>query len=178
MTSEEMRDKKKTATTSEITMDSVQLIASVLYCFPELAKVKLEEETSSVILGFCVNTEPAEELLAKAKQTIYDGLAVYHLLDKDGDWAFNFYYHEMVVYIVRDIGSMSRQEINLIVTMMRDVMGSILEIDDNSGADEDIISTQTDMIDHRLVFLRENRVRHNMQGVREDGRVMIFDKNN
>lgn len=177
MSSEEVREKKQIATTSEITMDSVQLIASMLYCFPELAKVKLDEENCSVILGFCVHTEPTEELLTKVKQTIYDGLSVYHFLDKDGAWAFDFYYHEMVVYIVRDISSLSRQEINLIVTMVRDTLGSVLEIDDNSAADEDIISTQTDMIDHRLVFLRENRVRHNMQGVREDGRVMIFDKN-
>lgn len=175
MSSEEVKENGRLATTSEAGLDSLQLIAALLYCFPELAKVKLDVETNSVIIGFCVNTDPSEELLLQTKKTVVDGLTVYHILDKDGDWNFDFYYHELVVYIVRDIASLSRQEINLIVTLVRESLAKVLVADDNTDADEEVILTQADMIDRRLVFLRENKVRQNMQGVREDGRVMVFD---
>ena len=43
-----------------------------------------------------------------------------------------------------------------------------------SDIDEDVLYNQSEMIDHRIRFLRENHIRENMVGIREEGRVIVY----
>ena len=40
--------------------------------------------------------------------------------------------------------------------------------------DEDVLFNQSEMIDHRIRFLRKNHIHENMVGIREEGRVMVY----
>ena len=45
----------------------------------------------------------------------------------------------------------------------------------DANPDEDLIYMQSEMIDHRIRFLKENKIPESMVGVREEGRVMVYD---
>ena len=47
-----MGENKTGVTPSEASMDGIQLVASILMCFPEMAKVTLDSEDSGIWLDF------------------------------------------------------------------------------------------------------------------------------
>jgi len=61
------------------------------------------------------------------------------------------------------------------LALLKERFGAIIVADDNRDADEDMLATQAEMIDHRIRFLKENRIVESMVGVREEGRVMVYD---
>ena len=54
-----MKFKKNRKTTSEASMDSIQLVASLLICFPEMGKVTLDSKEEGIWLDFTLSQKPS-----------------------------------------------------------------------------------------------------------------------
>lgn len=169
-----MRKNKTGATPSEASMDGIQLVASLLMCFPEMGKVTLDSKDEGVWLDFTLKGVPAEERMRAADKLITDSLRFYHEIEGISGAKLAFYYEKRALHIFRDIGSLSRAEIGILVTLIKDNFGDLLLTDAFSDIDEDVLYNQSEMIDHRIRFLRENHIRENMVGIREEGRVMVY----
>lgn len=169
-----MRKNKTGATPSEASMDGIQLVASLLMCFPEMGKVTLDSKDEGVWLDFTLKGVPAEERMQAADKLITDSLRFYHEIEGISGAKLAFYYEKRALHIFRDIGSLSRAEIGILVTLIKDNFGDLLLTDAFSDIDEDVLYNQSEMIDHRIRFLRENHIRENMVGIREEGRVMVY----
>ena len=169
-----MRKNETGATPSEASMDGIQLVASLLMCFPEMGKVTLDSKDEGVWLDFTLKGVPAEERMRAADKLITDSLRFYHEIEGISGAKLAFYYEKRALHIFRDIGSLSRAEIGILVTLIKDNFGDLLLTDAFSDIDEDVLYNQSEMIDHRIRFLRENHIRENMVGIREEGRVMVY----
>ncbi len=169
-----MRKNKTGATPSEASMDGIQLVASLLMCFPEMGKVTLDSKDEGVWLDFTLKGVPTEERMQAADKLITDSLRFYHEIEGISGAKLAFYYEKRALHIFRDIGSLSRAEIGILVTLIKDNFGDLLLTDAFSDIDEDVLYNQSEMIDHRIRFLRENHIRENMVGIREEGRVMVY----
>ena len=169
-----MRKNKTGATPSEASMDGIQLVASLLMCFPEMGKVTLDSKDEGVWLDFTLKGVPTEERMQAADKLITDSLRFYHEIEGISGAKLAFYYEKCALHIFRDIGSLSRAEIGILVTLIKDNFGDLLLTDAFSDIDEDVLYNQSEMIDHRIRFLRENHIRENMVGIREEGRVMVY----
>ena len=169
-----MRKNKTGATPSEASMDGIQLVASLLLCFPEMGKVTLDSKDEGVWLDFTLKGVPTEERMQAADKLITDSLRFYHEIEGISGAKLAFYYEKRALHIFRDIGSLSRAEIGILVTLIKDNFGDLLLTDAFSDIDEDVLYNQSEMIDHRIRFLRENHIRENMVGIREEGRVMVY----
>ncbi|MGM9539071.1 hypothetical protein [Anaerovibrio sp.] len=169
-----MRKNKTGATPSEASMDGIQLVASLLMCFPEMGKVTLDSKDEGVWLDFTLKGVPGEERMRAADKLITDSLRFYHEIEGISGAKLAFYYEKRALHIFRDIGSLSRAEIGILVTLIKDNFGDLLLTDAFSDVDEDVLYNQSEMIDHRIRFLRENHIRENMVGIREEGRVMVY----
>ena len=169
-----MRKNKTGATPSEASMDGIQLVASLLMCFPEMGKVTLDSKDEGVWLDFTLKGVPTEERMQAADKLITDSLRFYHEIEGISGAKLAFYYEKRALHIFRDIGSLSRAEIGILVTLIKDNFGDLLLTDAFSNIDEDVLYNQSEMIDHRIRFLRENHIRENMVGIREEGRVMVY----
>ena len=169
-----MRKNKTGATSSEASMDGIQLVASLLMCFPEMGKVTLDSKDEGVWLDFTLKGVPTEERMQAADKLITDSLRFYHEIEGISGAKLAFYYEKRALHIFRDIGSLSRAEIGILVTLIKDNFGDLLLTDAFSDIDEDVLYNQSEMIDHRIRFLRENHIRENMVGIREEGRVMVY----
>ena len=169
-----MRKNKTGATPSEASMDGIQLVASLLMCFPEMGKVTLDSKDEGVWLDFTLKGVPTGERMQAADKLITDSLRFYHEIEGISGAKLAFYYEKRALHIFRDIGSLSRAEIGILVTLIKDNFGDLLLTDAFSDIDEDVLYNQSEMIDHRIRFLRENHIRENIVGIREEGRVMVY----
>ena len=169
-----MGENKTGVTPSEASMDGIQLVASILMCFPEMAKVTLDSEDSGIWLDFTLKDVPTEERMKKADRVITDSMRLYHELEGFSRARLAFFYAKGTLHIFRDIDSLSRAELDILVSIIRDHFSDLLLADTVNNIDEDVLFNQSEMIDHRIRFLRTNHIRENMVGIREEGRVMVY----
>ena len=78
------------------------------------------------------------------------------------------------MHIFRDLDSPTKTEIDMLVTVVRENFSDLLLTDGVRKLDEDTVEAQSEMIDYRIRFLRENHIGENMVGIREEGRVMVY----
>ena len=169
-----MGENKTGVTPSEASMDGIQLVASILMCFPEMAKVTLDSEDSGVWLDFTLKDVPTEERMKKADKVITDSMRLYHELEGFSRARLAFFYAKGVLRIFRDIDSLTRAELDILVSIIRDHFSDLLLADTVNNIDEDVLFNQSEMIDHRIRFLRTNHIDENMVCIREEGRVMVY----
>ena len=169
-----MGENKTGVTPSEASMDGIQLVASILMCFPEMAKVTLDSEDSGIWLDFTLKDVPTEERMKKADRVITDSMRLYHELEGFSRARLAFFYAKGVLRIFRDIDSLTRAELDILVSIIRDHFSDLLLADTVNNIDEDVLFNQSEMIDHRIRFLRKNHIYENMVGIREEGRVMVY----
>ena len=71
-------------TKSEAEMDSVQLLASMLLCYPPITKVVLEPGGKSIALCFSMKKVPDPETFPAHQDFILDSLRLYHDIECSG----------------------------------------------------------------------------------------------
>ena len=162
-------------TDSEVSMDSIQLVASLLICYPEFSKITLDSKSKAIIMEISVKEAPDMDTFAQGEQFIVDSLKLYHEIEMTHGAKFAFFYKDFALHIYRDLASFSHGEVGLLLSLLKEKFGDIIIADDNREADEELLATQAEMIDHRIRFLKENRIPESMVGVREEGRVMVYD---
>ena len=162
-------------TKSEAEMDSVQLLASMLLCYPPITKVVLEPGGKSIALCFSMKKVPDPETFPAHQDFILDSLRLYHDIECSGQVHCKIFFRNGSLQIVRDPATLSRGELGLLAELVADRFADNLEDADCSIPDREIAS-QADMIDHRISSLRANPADGEIIGIREDGRVMVFDK--
>ncbi|MCR5176707.1 MAG: hypothetical protein K6C05_07615 [Anaerovibrio sp.] len=162
------------STESEVSMDSVQLLASLLICYPEFSKITLDSRRKAIIMEVSVKGEPDPDTFVADKQFIIDSIKLYHDIEYSRDAEFALFYSDYSLHIYRDLATFSHNEVGLLLHLLKDRFGDNILADDNKNADEDLLATQAEMIDHRIRFLKENRINESVVAVREEGRVMVF----
>ena len=162
-------------TKSEAEMDSVQLLASMLLCYPPITKVVLEPGGKSIALCFSMKKVPDPETFPAHQSFILDSLHLYHDIECSGQVHCKIFFRNGSLQIVRDLATLSRGELGLLAELVTDRFSDNLEDGALSHPDRDA-ALQADMIDHRINSLRVNPLDNELIGIREDGRVMVFDK--
>ena len=112
--------------------------------------------------------------MKKADKVITDSMRLYHELEGFSRARLAFFYAKGVLRIFRDIDSLTRAELDILVSIIRDHFSDLLLADTVNNIDEDVLFNQSEMIDHRIRFLRKNHIHENMVGIREEGRVMVY----
>lgn len=103
-----MKFKKNRKTTSEASMDSIQLVASLLICFPEMGKVTLDSKEEGIWLDFTLSQKPSEERMTKVNQLLTDSLRLYHELEGIQGARMAFFYETRALHIFRDWTALPR----------------------------------------------------------------------
>lgn len=166
--------KKSNFRNSEEAVDSIHFIAALLICFPEMGKVTLDSKEEGVWLDFTLKDKPSEERMTKMNQLLTDSLKLFHELEGIEGARMAFFYEARSLHIFRDIASLTKSEIDMLATLVKENFADLLLVEAERTADTDTLENQSEMIDYRIRFLRENHIRENMVGVREDGRVMVY----
>jgi len=163
-------------------MDGINLLVSILVCYPELGTVSFEPKDESLRLSFAFKGVPSGSEYEEVRNLLAESILAYHALEgffgaktnitleAQGNTSF--------LHISRDVHTLSRGEIDLITALIREHFGEILimELANNESSDIELETAQAEVIDHMIGNLKINRVTDRMIGVREEGRVMVFNK--
>lgn len=159
---------------------SVSLLVSMLVRYPEVSMVKYEPRQQTIRMGILVKGDLLEAEWDSMQEALLDSLEVYHLLEQRRPTVMEVScegYGELnAVAVVRDVATLSPEEIFMIMEFFRERFPGRLATETIDFGAEDEWNAQDELIEEILDDLGEGRSGRNLIAIREDGRVMVFQK--
>lgn len=161
--------------------DGANLIISMLVRYPEIGTINFNPETNSLKLTFMISGIPTAADFESSKRLIINSIAAYHMLqgntDIKVDLELSSYEQVAMLIFIRDVQTLSRGEINLVVKLLREQFNERLVTDHNDAMLEEDLLFQEAVIEDMLENMRKQyNDHHSLIGIREDGRVFVFNK--
>ena len=159
--------------------DTVSLVCALLVRFPELASIRSMPAEGSVRLTFALRARLSKHEQAAIAETITDHVNGYLALAKDeahvlriecdGDRSTTF------VHVTRDSDSFSKEELELLVALLRDRYPDALvrnpQPEDHLDADP---AAQDEAALYAIEALRDPAQSKSLVGFREEARVLVY----
>ena len=167
----------------ERSSDCVNLLISILVRFPQIGTVRIDSRKQLLWMNFMLSQELTAEQIADFQTNLSNCMQTYHsLFERQPTFVRikNSQPHEKLwlFSIGRDLSSLSRGELSLIITLLSERFSGSLILDDPDLAMNfsDEFEFPEELIDSILENVRLQRVSKNLTAVRENGRVLVFSK--
>ena len=163
-------------------IDGINLLVSILVCYPEIGTISYEPKEDALHFSFAMQEVPPREEYESAGELIRESILTYHSIEGFDEGHIEIYLegqgHTAFFHVIRDIRTISQGEISMISTIMRERFGNTLIADPDSRPDdfEFDLAAHENAIDHMIGTLKISRVPNRMIGIREEGRVLVFNK--
>lgn len=170
----------KTKDEKKPNMDCVNLLTSVLIYYPEISKISIEPD-EKIYINYIIQKILTDEEIEKTRTLLEECLKSYHYLEKTqvecDEVKINIEEKATFITIKRDMKTFSHGELRLINTLINDEFGELLIMDtDKIPMIDSTMLAQMDLIDTMFASLKINPVVDKMIGIREAGRVIVFNK--
>lgn len=160
--------------------DSVNLIVSMLVRYPEIGRLRFDSDTATLHLTFLLTMVPTKEQFASFKTYLTESLYSFYCLSAyDNPFLCitqDSYDNITVIHIERDIDTLSKAEIALMIKILAMYFKNHILADKNEALVDEELRFQEEVIESMLVNIQRTHVLNNLIGIRENGRVMVFDK--
>jgi hypothetical protein len=159
---------------------SVSILISMLVRYPEVGAVKYEPRQQTIRMSLLIMGDLSEGEWAATEAALYDTLEVYALIEQREPAVVQVEAESIgsltTVAITRDVATFTPEEIYTIVEFFRERYGGrmVTEAIDMGGEEEWM--AQDEAIENILADLEQSRSNKNLIAIREDGRVMVFQK--
>lgn len=170
----------KTKDEKKPNMDCVNLLTSVLIYYPEISKISIEPD-EKIYINYIIQKILTDEEIEKTRTLLEECLKSYHYLEKTqvecDEVKINIEEKATFITIKRDMKTFSHGELRLINTLINEEFGKLLIMDtDKIPMIDSTMLAQMDLIDTMFASLKINPVGEKMIGIREAGRVIVFNK--
>lgn len=170
----------KTKDEKKPNMDCVNLLTSVLIYYPEISKISIEPD-EKIYINYIIQKILTDEEIEKTRTLLEECLKSYHYLEKTQEECdevkVNIEEKATFITIKRDMKTFSHGELRLINTLINEEFGELLIMDtDKIPMIDSTMLAQMDLIDTMFASLKINPVVEKMIGIREAGRVIVFNK--
>ncbi|RGQ05505.1 hypothetical protein DWZ11_06295 [Megamonas rupellensis] len=170
----------KTKDEKKPNMDCVNLLTSVLIYYPEISKISIEPD-EKIYINYIIQKILTDEEIEKTRTLLEECLKSYHYLEKTqvecNEVKINIEEKATFITIKRDMKTFSHGELRLINTLINEEFGELLIMDtDKIPMIDSTMLAQMDLIDTMFASLKINPVVEKMIGIREAGRVIVFNK--
>lgn len=170
----------KTKDEKKPNMDCVNLLTSVLIYYPEISKISIEPD-EKIYVNYIIQKILTDEEIEKTRTLLEECLKSYHYLEKTqvecDEVKINIEEKATFITIKRDMKTFSHGELRLINTLINEEFGELLIMDtDKIPMIDSTMLAQMDLIDTMFASLKINPVVEKMIGIREAGRVIVFNK--
>jgi len=172
----------KTGTGRKEMSTGVQLLASMLVCYPELYSVTYEPKDTEITLDFVVQRQISHEemeefanLVDKSVQTYHDlhgGSPVWLAIDADVNGT------RMTVHVRRQLATMLRGELDLLAELFDDKFGDALQVDVHTldSLEPDFSTMQSNVLDQMFDLVQAARIKEKMIGMRDKDKVVVYNR--
>ncbi len=160
----------------------LRLLISLLIRFPEIGSLRYLPDTRSLLLHFYVRPAEASSFDAERVETSLNRhLAAFLALTHEKAEILSTSWTQldgvMRLTLERDLKSVSLPEISLVIGLLNDLLGTSLLVEKGPAADDEEMWFQGEMfVDGLFESLRREGPRQSLVGIREEGRVMVFNQ--
>jgi predicted ribosome quality control (RQC) complex YloA/Tae2 family protein len=146
--------------------------------YPELSSLNFEPETGLLTIAFCVRSDLQPEQVTELRGALAEVLEAYRgLIGAPAPTTETLHVESMesitVVTVVRDVESLTVEEVGLTIEMLRDAAGQDLVADPNDLIEEELMA-QEETIEATLESLK-NTPGGTLLALREEGRILVFN---
>lgn len=160
--------------------DSIGLLISILVRFPEVGTINYEPRDQVLRFTFMLAQPLAKGAIRQFEEKFRKSLEIYNFLEDRVPKVINLKYTPydqlMALEVQRDVTSLSRNEIGLIIALVREAFEARLVSENNDNLMEEELLLQEELIDHMLESVRGTVPQRQLIAFREEGRVMVFNK--
>lgn len=160
--------------------DGVNLLISILVRYPEIGTISFDPQNNRLKLTFLLSTLPSESEFSYLKNVLSDSIFAYNRLEGVALEVFDVqlahYEQVAMLSIFRDVHTISKGEIALVITLLRGNFKSHLITDFNDSLLEEDLLIQEEVIENMLTSIKKHRTENKLIGIREDGKVLVFNK--
>ena len=167
---------------SEQARPGVQLLASVLVCFPEIEAVSYDPREGMLTMDFVVRVElPPAEIEAFAA-FLAESIETFHVSEESLATAMDFSYeqHEglTILHLARRMDELSERELSLTMQLLTERFGEKLLVDTHGAEtlDAEFRMLQHETLERMLVAVREIPLRDRLVGIRERDQVVVYNR--
>lgn len=160
--------------------EGINLLASILICYREISAIAYEPKDKTVKLTFVIEKNIGEkdfqelaEFLAESMNTYlmvsgFYGTRTDFNMETQGKHAF--------LHITRELETLTKGELTLIVTLLEDRFGEALIMGGDNAPDDEMLEIQEETLERMLMSTRMIELRGRLVGVREGDAVMVYNK--
>ncbi|MBE3571456.1 MAG: hypothetical protein IMW95_00655 [Moorella humiferrea] len=160
--------------------DTIGLLISILVRYPEVATINYEPDEQLLRFTFMLSEPITGEKMEKFAEKFRKSLEVYNYLENREariiDLKYTPYDQLTSLEVQRDVATLSRDEIDLIIALVREGFNSTLVAENNDNIMEEELMIQEELIDRMLESVRGTVPERRLIAFREEGRVMVFNK--
>lgn len=160
---------------------SAGLLVSILTRYPELGSVRYETRTRALRFTFLVGRRLDRAAMHRVRERVATSLEA--LCALEGKCPQEFWFGQSTfgqltaIEVVRDVNTLSQEEISLLIELIKDEFSGALVRDDVAGDEfADELAEQEEIIGEMLEDLKGARQDKNLIAVREEGRVFVYNK--
>ena len=173
----------KANTAEERSSDGVSLLISILVRFPQIGTIHFESKNRILRLNFMLarSLSPAE--ISEVQTKMAEHIKAYHHVTGRKPSCVNFEckqpYEKFCIFsLLRDLASLSKGELSLLISMITERFHDCLIMDDQDNLPDfmDDPGFPDDIIDSMMENVRFQRTAKNLTAMRENGRVLVFNK--
>lgn len=165
---------------TENVTDGVGLLISILVRFPEVATINFDPDQQIVKFSFISSRIPESEEIDLFSGKLLDSIEVFNKLEGRTTRLTLVDHHQWdrftLIEIHRDMETLVREEIDLIVSLLRENLQNSLITDGNQSFYEEELLVQEEIIDHMLESVKGCSGDKKLFAFREEGRVLVFNK--
>lgn len=163
-------------------LDCINLLTSILLCYPELGIIAYEPHSRGdrMYLSYIIEKVISDKECKQLENFIQESIFAYQFLEKLETEIIEVEVcikeKATFVNVRRDIKTFFQPELRLISNLVREKLTKDLPVNEKDRiALADIILTQTEKIDTTLASLKLNPPKEHMVGVRDDGKVIVYN---
>ncbi len=160
--------------------DGINLLVSILVCYPEIGMVSYEPEKEALYFSFTLQKIPPRQEFEEVAAFLEESILTYHdlegLIPGEIDFFLEGQGNTAFFRVLRDVRTLSRGEIALLADLMNERFGDTLVADETRDAYEEDHFQREEAIDNMIGNVKASCMVDRMIGIREEGRVMVFNK--
>lgn len=167
-------------TAPEAPHDGVNLLVSLLVRYPEIATLAYEPKQNLLTLKFMFKAiEDQDDVFGKI-ELLKESLAAFYALMKlqpvTAKMNFDLDGNIAILRLERDVATVTKNEIVLVVSFLREQMQGLLLADLPPEQSFEESGFQDELIENMLRSIESNYHGQGLLGIREEGRVLVFNK--
>lgn len=167
---------------SEQTRPGVQLLASVLVCFPEIETVSYDPHQELLTMDFVVRSPLASEEITTFAAFLAESIETYHVIEGSAASTMDFSYEQhdelTILHLARRMDELSERELSLTVQLLTERFGEALLVDPHGAEalDAEFRMLQHETLERMLMAVREIPLRDRLVGIRERDQVIVYNR--